>query len=153
MRTSAEFEFDDLQALVRYGHGKLSETCFMLLDIVDADAAKKWLVTAPVTPAVAGDSPPSTALQVAFSVDGLRVLGLGEGLLDGFSSEFNVGLAGDESRSRRLGDVGRNAPEQWEWGGVPGRSRTCCCCSMPHKEKSISGENPSRTICFLLPSG
>ncbi len=121
MKTSAEFEFDDLQALVRYGHGKLSETCFMLLDIVDADAAKKWLSTAPVTSSVAGDGPPSTALQVAFSVDGLRALGLGEALLDGFSSEFIVGLAGDESRSRRLGDVGRNAPEQWEWGGASGK--------------------------------
>ena len=26
-------------------------------------------------------------------------------------------MTGDESRSRRLGDVGVNAPQQWDWGG------------------------------------
>ena len=25
-------------------------------------------------------------------------------------------MAGDENRSRRLGDIGENAPEKWHWG-------------------------------------
>ncbi len=121
MRHSTDFEFDDLQALFRFGHGKLTDTCFMLLDIADADAAKAWLGKAPISSATALDPPPETALQIAFSSAGLRVLGLRESILEGFSDEFITGMAGDEGRSRRLGDVGANAPEHWDWGGDPGR--------------------------------
>jgi len=39
MKNSSDFEFDDLQGLVRFGHGKLTDTCFMLLNIADAAAA------------------------------------------------------------------------------------------------------------------
>ena len=35
-----------------------------------------------------------------------------------FSSEFMSGMAGEESRSRRLGDVGANAPSRWQWGSA-----------------------------------
>ena len=37
----------------------------------------------------------------------------------GFSEEFLAGMAADASRSRRLGDVGANAPSEWAWGGRP----------------------------------
>jgi deferrochelatase/peroxidase EfeB len=121
MEKSTSFEFDDVQALLRFGHGKLTETCFMLLAIADARTARQWLSTAPVTNAVAGSQPPATALQIAFSATGLRTLGLEKSLLDGFPDEYIVGMAGDESRSRRLGDIRRNAPEHWHWGGDPDR--------------------------------
>ncbi len=121
MKTSTKFEFDDLQALVRFGHGKLTDSCFMLLDIIDVNAAKQWLGRAPVSSAVITSPPPDTALQIAFSAQGLRALGLKESVIDGFSDEFITGMANDESRSRRLGDIGDNAPEHWEWGGEPGQ--------------------------------
>ena len=111
MTTATNFEFDDLQALVRFGHGKLTDSCLMLLDIIDVAAAKQWLGKAPVSSAVAANPPPDTALQIAFSVQGLRALGLQESLINGFSDEFITGMADDESRSRRLGDTGENAPE------------------------------------------
>ena len=117
MKESSDFEFDDLQGLLRFGYGKLTDTSFMLLNIANADLAKKWLETAPVSSAVTQDPPPETALQIAFSVEGLRALGLEESVVEDFSDEFIVGMAGDESRSRRLGDVGSNAPQQWKWGG------------------------------------
>ncbi|MEN8174392.1 MAG: peroxidase [Pseudomonadota bacterium] len=115
-------EFDDLQGLLRFGHGRLTETGFMLLRVIDAEAAKRWLARAPVTDASSRTPPPDTALQVAFSVEGLRVLGVGERVIEGFSDEFIVGMAGDESRSRRLGDTGDSAPAYWEWGGNPDRT-------------------------------
>ncbi|MBA2483189.1 MAG: peroxidase, partial [Nitrosomonas sp.] len=117
MRKTSNFQFDDLQGLLRFGHGKLTDTCFLLLNIVNADAAKQWLSKAPISNATAIDPPPDSALQIAFSVDGLRALHLEESIIEGFSDEFIVGMAGDESRSRRLGDVGSNAPEKWDWGG------------------------------------
>lgn len=91
----------------------------MLLNIVDAAAAKQWLSTAQdqVTSAVLTNTPPDKALQIAFSVNGLRALGLEESVIEKFSDEFIIGMSGDESRSRRLGDVGSNAPEYWAWGG------------------------------------
>jgi deferrochelatase/peroxidase EfeB len=121
MQDAIDFEFDDLQALYRFGHGKLTDTCFMLLNIVNAEAAKQWLGTAPVSTAVISDPPPDKALQIAFSVHGLRALGLEESIIDGFSDEFITGMAGDEGRSRRLGDVGSNAPQHWRWGGQTGQ--------------------------------
>ena len=84
---------------------------------MDADAAREWLNTAPISSAITVNPPPDRALQIAFSVNGLRALGLRESIIADFSDEFIVGMTGDESRSRRLGDVGVNAPQQWDWGG------------------------------------
>lgn len=117
MSRAEVFEFDDLQGLLRFGHGKLSECCLMLLRVTDSQAARDWLMRAPVTDAGSKSPAPETALQLAFSVEGLRVLGLDDQVIEGFSDEFIVGMAGDESRSRRLGDSGESAPVRWEWGG------------------------------------
>src|SRR4030095_15542895 len=59
--------------------------------------------------------PPETALQVAFTVDGLRALRVPDDVIAGFAPEFVAGMT-EESRSRRLGDVGENAPGEWRWG-------------------------------------
>jgi len=117
MKDSSQVNFDDLQGLLRYSHGKLTDTCFMLLNIADIRAAKQWLDSAPISNATATKPLPATALQIAFSVQGLRVLGLKKSVIDEFSDEFIIGMAGDESRSRRLGDIAANAPEHWHWGG------------------------------------
>ena len=59
----------------------------------------------------------SRALHIALTAGGMRALGVAESVIDGFSAEFIAGLAGDEGRSRRLGDVGTSAPSLWRWGG------------------------------------
>ncbi|MGE0260111.1 MAG: Dyp-type peroxidase [Alphaproteobacteria bacterium] len=112
-------EFDDIQAIVRFGHGHLTAAAFWLLRIADPAAAREWLGGAPVTSAISRNPLPDTALQLAFTAEGLRALGLPEAAMAKFSDEFNAGLAGDESRSRRLGDIGDNAPSRWRWG-APG---------------------------------
>lgn len=118
MNTAMKFEFSDLQALLRFGHGNLSGSCFMLLNIADAVTAKHWLAEAHISDAAKKDPRPQTALQIAFSVEGLRVLGLRPSIINGFSDAFLTGMAGDAGRSRRLGDVADNAPHNWEWGGT-----------------------------------
>jgi hypothetical protein len=90
----AEVDFEDVQGLVRFGHGRLSEACFLLLQITDRAAAQRWLRTAPVTSAVRTDPPPAAALQVAFTRQGLDALGLPREIIDGFSDEFGGGMAG-----------------------------------------------------------
>jgi deferrochelatase/peroxidase EfeB len=111
----SETDFQDIQGLVRFGHGHLREARFFLLNVADAAAARAWLAAAPVTTA-ATSRLADVALQVAFTHDGLKALGLPGVVLQGFSDEFIVGMAGDESRSRRLGDVGPNDPSHWRWG-------------------------------------
>ena len=117
MKNASEVTFDDMQGLVRFGHGALTETCFMLLTIKDVNAAKDWIKDAPFSSATKAGSRPKTALQIAFSAEGLRELDINDSLIKEFSDEFIVGMSGDESRSRRLGDVKSNAPEKWKWGG------------------------------------
>jgi deferrochelatase/peroxidase EfeB len=117
-------DYGDMQGLVRFGHGRLSEASFFLLEVADPAAARNWLKSAPVTTALKTDPPPDTALQVAFTRQGLEALGVASEIIHGFSDEFIAGMAAEENRSRRLGDVGANAPSRWEWGASASR--------MPH---------------------
>ena len=118
MSTPFPVDFADIQGLVRFGYGALTEAAFFLLQIRDASAARAWLGSAPVSNAVALAKAPDTALQVAFACDGLRALGMAEDVLSGFSAEFYAGMAEGENRSRRLGDVGANSPQYWQWGNA-----------------------------------
>jgi deferrochelatase/peroxidase EfeB len=107
----------DVQGLVRFGHGQLGEAVFLLLRVVDAGAAAAWLEAAPVTSAVTLEPPPDRALQIALTRPGLEAMRVPAAVIRDFSIEFQAGMAGEASRSRRLGDVGGNDPADWRWGG------------------------------------
>jgi deferrochelatase/peroxidase EfeB len=109
-------DFTDIQGLVRFGHGRLKAAAFLLLEVADAAAARAWLLTAPVTTAEYLETPPRSALQVALSASGLRALGVEPEIVAGFPQPFLAGMAGEASRSRRLGDIGPNDPANWQWG-------------------------------------
>jgi deferrochelatase/peroxidase EfeB len=111
-----------VQGLARFGYGKLTEACYLLLRIRDADAARAWIAgaVASVSTAEYRETAPETALQIAFTVSGLRALGVPERTVSGFSAEFLTGMSGDGNRSRRLGDIGQNEPKNWWWGGPSG---------------------------------
>lgn len=109
-------EYDDVQGIVRFGYKHLTEARYLLLRIADAQASREWLGAAPVATSATATTLPETALHVAFTAAGLRAVGVPEGVVGAFSAEFVAGIAGHESRSRRLGDIGTNAPANWEWG-------------------------------------
>ena len=109
-------DLDDVQGLVRFGYRHLSEACFLLLRVKDPAVARAWLAQAPVTSTAKVDPRPETALQVALTSEGLRALGIAADLCEGFSAEFVAGMASDDARARRLGDVGVNDPGKWQWG-------------------------------------
>jgi deferrochelatase/peroxidase EfeB len=109
-------DFSDIQGLLRFGYGKLTDACFLLLRIDDPAATSNWLESAPVTTAEVKNPPPSRALQIAFTVQGLKKLQLPDDVISGFSAEFISGMTGEDNRSRRLGDIGSNAPDNWLWG-------------------------------------
>jgi len=111
---AADIDYADIQGLVRYGHGRLKEASFLLLQVLDRQAARTWLQTAKV--ATAADPPLETVMQVALTREGLEALGVAADVIAGFSAEFISGMAGEESRSRRLGDIGVSDPSHWQWG-------------------------------------
>ena len=110
-----EFDYADVQGLVRYGYGKMTRASYALVWVKNVAAAQSWLRSAPVSSAIEMKPRPSTALNIAFTAPGLRALGVSDSVIEGFSHEFRTGMA-QESRARQLGDVERNAPEHWQWG-------------------------------------
>ena len=131
-------DYSDVQGLVRFGYGKMKEAAYAHLRVKDVAAVRTWLRNAPVTSALTMTPPPSTAMQVAFTVAGLEALGVRPSILAGFSPEFLTGMT-EESRSRRLGDIGNNAPSKWEWGYA---------ASVPHLMVMFFAE-PGRLQAFI----
>lgn len=115
-------EWEDIQALAKSGLGALPASCFLLLDVGDVAAARRWLGAVRLTSvadldaARAGGTIVATAIQLALSAPGLAALGVAAATIAQFGPEFRQGLGADESRSRRLGDIGANAPANWAWG-------------------------------------
>jgi deferrochelatase/peroxidase EfeB len=116
---SADFDFSDVQGLLRFGYKHHTEAAFALLRVRNRAAARAWLASAQVGTGAKGPLP-KTVLQIAFSADGLRALGVPAHVTAGFAPEFVAGLGTDPNRARRLGDIGNNDPANWEWGGPSG---------------------------------
>lgn len=106
----------DIQALARVGHGHLPESRFLVLGMNDPVEAGLWLRQTRFSSARLEKPLPDSATQIAFTAAGLGKLGLADDTLQQFSDEFLEGMSGNASRSRQLGDVGRNSPERWQWG-------------------------------------
>jgi len=115
-RAPSEVDYADIQGLVRFGYKRMTKARYELLRVKSVAAARSWLLSAPVSSAVAVEPPPRTALHIAFTAPGLRALGISESVIEGFSHEFRAGMT-TEYRARQLGDVGNNAHEYWQWGG------------------------------------
>src|SRR5262245_52025241 len=114
----ARVELGDIQGLVRFGFKHQTEAVFLLLQVKDVRAARAWLSSADVTSAITCKQTPRTVLQIALTSAGLRALDVPVDIIDGFSEEFIEGMAGDDNRARRLGDVGANDRKKWDWGNA-----------------------------------
>src|SRR4051794_36271696 len=114
-------EFDDIQGLLWSGYGPLKEAAFVLLRVTEAAAGRTWLasiVDSITTVKQLRQQRQLRAMHLALTADGLRSLGVADSVITQFSAEFVSGMAGEEGRSRRLGDIGPSAPSQWRWGGT-----------------------------------
>src|ERR1039458_4059240 len=85
-------DYSDVQGLVRFGYASMTEACYLLVNVRQTAAARQWLATAPITTAVKLHPPPKTALQVAFTRQGLEALHVPQTLIAGFSAEFIAGI-------------------------------------------------------------
>src|SRR5262245_59099223 len=90
--TEASIDYGDVQGLVRFGYKRLTEATYALVRVKSAPAARAWLRAAPIATANVQEPPPSTALQVTFTVEGLEVLGVPAPVIASFSPEFIGGM-------------------------------------------------------------
>src|SRR6201985_1385447 len=111
-----QIDYAHAHGLVRFGYGQMTSASYVLVRVKNVDAAKAWIRSTPVTTAVAQKPAPKAAMNIAFTAAGLGALRVQESIIAGFSHEFRGGM-GQESRARQLGDVGKNAPSNWTWGG------------------------------------
>jgi Dyp-type peroxidase family len=123
-------EFDDIQAYILSGYSHKPYSCFFFYEIIDAALARHSIrdLLPHITYArrrEPSESIPTTATNVAFTVGGLRTLGLDDAAIASFPREFN---GGDDytgaanpmampASSAVLEDVGQSAPEHWQFGG------------------------------------
>jgi Dyp-type peroxidase family len=110
----AELELADIQASALRPRPNPYAGAHILLRIDDrADGREllRRLIPLLTTAADKADPQRKTAVNLALTHRGLQVLGVPQESLDSFAPEFREGMA---ARAAQLGDVGENAPENWE---------------------------------------
>ena len=121
--------FSDIQAVILSGYGHLPHASYLFLRLprsqgtgqITPEARAALVATLPEVAAANLQKEEAkremTAVNLAFTYDGLAALGHSDETLETFSPEFRSGMTADY-RSRALGDVGANDPRGWEWGGT-----------------------------------
>src|SRR6185312_886087 len=109
-------ELSDVQGLIINDYDDMRYSRYVMLQIIDAAAARKFLndITDSVTHAGAVGS--NNRMNIAFTSKGLKTLGLKEGNIQTFVREFREGMV-TPHRQRLLGDFDSSDPSAWEWGG------------------------------------
>ncbi|HEY6941791.1 hypothetical protein [Dokdonella sp.] len=108
-------ELQDIQGTVLNNRPMPYFGSYVAFRINDAGSARTMLerLIPHITSAADWARPRENAwINIAFTWEGLRRLGVREEILDGFPIEFRQGMA---ARSAFLGDVGRSAPEAWDF--------------------------------------
>jgi len=112
-----DVEAADIQALARTAFGTLKGATYLMFRVENPEAARRWLAALkPTSVADISSTGVMEATQVAITAAGLKALGVERVAIDRFSPEFVEGMTGSANRSLRLGDVGSNSPQCWEWG-------------------------------------
>jgi Dyp-type peroxidase family len=112
----SSLQLNDIQGLIFSGYSELEHAAFLLLEVADPAGARAWLGGLAGRVTTGAEQSGNVRLNVAFTSAGLARLGLGNGGLASFPSEFVEGMSGTPKRSEILGDTGPNRPETWIWG-------------------------------------
>jgi Dyp-type peroxidase family len=109
-----ELQLDQIQGTVLRERPMPYVGAYLLFEIDKTEQARELLRRLlPHTTTAADWQAPSAKewLNVVFTYDGLRQLGLPQPILDGFPREFRVPMRG---RNEFLGDVGESDPRNWD---------------------------------------
>lgn len=115
----ARFDSKEVQGNILRGYRK-NNVRHIILEISDRAKARQFLADAAdgadsrnvpaITRSQAWDTPPRTCFNIGITFEGLRALGLPRRNLDTFPNEYRQGMA---RRAKKLGDVGKSAPDNW----------------------------------------
>ena len=111
-----KIETHDIQGLIIKSYSSLAASNFLLLQIKNKDAVKKWLQKLLPDITRADEKPTVSAQNIAFTYNGLQELSLPAEVLDTFPLELEDGMT-TAHKQLFLGDFGSSAPDNWEWGG------------------------------------
>ena len=109
----------DLQGNILRGSTKKPHVRYLILEVADPSAARRWLAASvsgrgdgvpQITSGDWGANRPDTCFNVGLTYEGLRALGTPSASLEMFPNEFIEGMT---ARALKLGDVGPSAPENW----------------------------------------
>jgi deferrochelatase/peroxidase EfeB len=114
----------NLQGILVYAYAQASGARYLHVALPDGAPARAWLagLRREVSSSAAFRDMPrearehATFTNVAFTATGLGRLGIEPDELSGFARELQQGMAHPE-RSRVLGDLYDDAPENWQFGG------------------------------------
>lgn len=112
--STVQLELDDIQGTVLRNRPMPYFGAYVVLRIDDAAAAKALIerVIPHITSATDWASPAENAwINIVFSCEGLRRLGVPQTILSGFPVEFQQGMA---RRNEFLGDIGESDPVHWD---------------------------------------
>ncbi|MGB3247185.1 MAG: hypothetical protein WBB25_21840 [Sulfitobacter sp.] len=112
------FDHNDLQGNILRGYNR-KFVRHLILEVSDRAAAAGFLATSvkggsDTVPAITPETPwtekPESCFNIGLTYEGLRALGLPEGQLATFPTEFVEGMT---KRAPKIGDFGESAPENW----------------------------------------
>ena len=109
-------DMHDIQGFVISGYAHLPCVSYLLLRVNNAPTVRQWLGQLVNEVTTSEGKELISCLNVAFTYNGLKRIGLDEETLDTFSRPFVEGMT-TQHRSRILGDGAENAPVNWDWGG------------------------------------
>jgi deferrochelatase/peroxidase EfeB len=113
------FDLADLQGNILRGYTKKPHVRYLILEVADPGAARRWLAASvsgrgdgvpQITSGDWGANRPDTCFNIGLTYEGLRALGTPTASLEMFPNEFVEGMT---ARAVKLGDVGPSAPESW----------------------------------------
>jgi Dyp-type peroxidase family len=110
---------DNIQGGIVSGYPEVDYGCVLLLGFESPAALAALLKDLPVTSAAVSLKPGQIAINIAFTVEGLRVAGLSDDEVRALPEEFVQGM---ERRAGLLGDVRWNHPRRWR---LPARNWDC----------------------------
>ena len=157
-RIEALTKSPDIQGLVFYPFKEFKYAGYCLFRITNQNAFQAWLkglienkaITAANWKQNSGDPP----LNIAFTASGLKSL-LADGWIEeSYDASFVEGMVTDH-RSRLLGDVEANDPEQWLWGRGESINGLLIAFGVEKDEikdrlDALKGENGAEHACDII---
>lgn len=111
-----QLELREIQGFLLREYKERKCSKYFLLQVTDGNNAKKFISEIAESITNADDEIKDSCINIGFTSQGLRSLGMHENNLQSFIREFREGMV-TPHRQRLLGDHDSSDPKNWNWGG------------------------------------